>query len=56
MKVMDLGECEASFGSIIRDKNNHDNYILLSFENIQEITNEFQALEKRLKSIQGEGK
>ena len=56
MKVMDLGECEVSFGLIIRDKNNHNNYILLSLENIQEITNEFHALEKKLKLIQGENK
>jgi hypothetical protein len=52
--VMDLGESESSFGLIIRDKNNHDNYILLSFENIKEITDEFQILSKKLKIIQGE--
>jgi hypothetical protein len=51
---MDLGECEASFGLIIRDKNDHDNYILLSFESVQEISDEFQKLEKRLKIIKGE--
>ncbi|MDF2428950.1 MAG: hypothetical protein OPY07_06850 [Nitrosopumilus sp.] len=56
MKVMDLGEGEASFGLIIRDKNNHDNYILLSFENIKEISDEFQDLQKRLKIIQGDNK
>jgi hypothetical protein len=49
---MDLGECEASFGLIIRDKNNHDNYITMSFENIKEISDEFQGLEQKLKSIQ----
>ena len=48
---MDFGEGEASFGLIIRDKVNHDNYILLSFENIKEILDEFQSLEKKLKSI-----
>ncbi len=52
MKVMDLGECEASFGLIIRDKNNHDNYILLSFEGIKEIVDEFHGLEKKLRNIQ----
>ena len=51
---MDLGECEASFGLIIRDKNDHDNYILLSFESVKEISDEFQKLEKRLKIIKGE--
>ena len=53
---MDFGEGEASFGLIIRDKVNHDNYILLSFENIKEITDEFQDLQKRLKIIQGDSK
>jgi hypothetical protein len=56
MKIMDLGEGEASFGLIIRDKTNHDNYILLSFENIQEIIDEFQGLEEKLKIIQGKKK
>jgi hypothetical protein len=51
---MDLGEGEASFGLIIRDKNNHDNYVLLSFENLKEITDEFQELIKKLKNIQGD--
>ena len=51
---MYLGECEACFGLLVRDKNNHDNYILLSFENIKEITDEFQELEKNLKTIRGE--
>ena len=49
---MDFGEGEASFGLIIRDKSNHDNYVLLAFENIQEILNEFRGLEKKLKNIQ----
>ncbi len=53
---MELGEGEASFGLIIRDKGNHDNYILLSFENIKEISDEFQDLQKRLKTIQGDNK
>jgi len=56
MKVMDLGESEASFGLIVREKSNHDNYILFSFENIEEISDEFQELQKNLKKIQGEKK
>mgnify|MGYP006443859315 FL=1 len=48
---MDFGDGEASFGLIIRDKSNHDNYVLLSFENIKEILDEFQGLEKKLKTI-----
>lgn len=52
---MDFGEGESSFGLIIRDKNNHDNYVFLSFENIKEILDEFQGLEKKLKSIRDDG-
>ena len=48
---MDLGDGEASFGLIVRDKSNHDNYVLLSFENIKEILDEFRGLGKKLKSI-----
>ncbi len=44
---MDLGEGEASFGLVIRDKNNHDNYILLSFENIEEIITSYNDLKKQ---------
>ncbi len=53
---MDFGEGEASFGLIIRDKSNHDNYVLLSFEHIKEILDEFQGLEKKLKCIQEDRK
>ena len=56
MKIIDLGEAEASFGLLIRDKNNHDNYILMSLENLKEITDEFHDLEKKLKTIQGDRK
>jgi hypothetical protein len=49
---MDFGDGEASFGLIIRDKSNHDNYVLLSFENIKEILDEFQGLGKKLNNIQ----
>ena len=49
MKILDLGEGEGAFGLVIRDKNNHDNYMLLSFENIQEIIEAFDDLKKQFK-------
>jgi hypothetical protein len=49
LKVLDLGEGEGAFGLVIRDKNNHDNYMLLSFENIQEIITAFDELKKQFK-------
>ncbi|CAD6368393.1 conserved hypothetical protein [metagenome] len=47
MKVLDLGEGEAAFGLIIRDKCNHDNYLLLSFENLEEIHEAYDSLKKQ---------
>ena len=49
MKILDLGEGEGAFGLVIRDKNNHDNYMLLSFENIEEIIASFEDLKKQFK-------
>lgn len=44
---MDLGEGEAAFGLVVRDKCNHDNYMLLSFENLKEIFEAFEDLKKQ---------
>ncbi len=49
MKVLNLGEGEAAFGLVIRDKYNHDNYMLLSFENIEEIIDAYNDLKKQFK-------
>ena len=49
MKILDLGEGEAAFGLVVRDKNNHDNYMLLSFENLEEIFAAFNELKKQFK-------
>ena len=47
MKVIDLGEGEGSFGLVVRDKNNHDSYMLLSFENLEEIIVAYNDLKKQ---------
>jgi hypothetical protein len=49
LKVLDLGEGEAAFGLVVRDKNNHDNYMLLSFENLDEIISAFDDLKKQFR-------
>lgn len=49
MKVLDLGEGEGAFGFIVRDKCNHDNYMLLSFENLEEINQAFDDLKKQFR-------
>jgi hypothetical protein len=47
---MDLGEGEAAFGLVVRDKCNHDNYMLLSFENLDEIFEALDDLKKQFKA------
>ena len=34
MKVLDLDHLEAQFGLVIRDKENHDNYALIRFDDL----------------------
>ena len=37
MNVLDLEHVEAQFGLIIREKENHDNYALLRFEDLDKV-------------------
>ena len=37
MKVLDLEHVEAQFGLLIREKENHDNYALLRFEDLDKV-------------------
>jgi len=37
MKPLDLEHIEAQFGLMIREKENHDNYILFRFEDLDKI-------------------
>ena len=37
MKILDLEHVEAQFGLIIREKDNHDNYALLRFEDLNKV-------------------
>jgi len=37
MNVLDLEHLEAQFGLIIREKENHDNYALLRFEDLDKV-------------------
>jgi len=45
---MDLGEGEAAFGLVVRDKNDHDKYMLLSFENLEAMFVTLNDLKKQL--------
>ena len=49
MKVLDFGEAEGLFGLLVRDKTNHDNYMLLSIENLEEIIKAFDEIKKQFK-------
>jgi len=49
LKVLDFGEAEGLFGLLVRDKANHDNYMLLSIENIEGIIASFNDLKKQFK-------
>jgi hypothetical protein len=37
MKILNLEHLEAQFGLIIREKENHDNYALLQFEDLDKV-------------------
>ena len=44
--VLDLGDIEAQFGLMLRDKANHDNYVLLKFENLDRISQYYEEFKK----------
>ena len=43
MNVLDLGHLEAQFGLIIREKENHDNYALLRFEDLDKVVEYYKS-------------
>ena len=43
MKVLDLVHLEAQFGLIIREKENHDNYVLLRFEDLDKVIQYYKS-------------
>ena len=43
MKVLDLGHLEAQFGLIIREKENHNNYVLLRFEDLDKVVEYYNS-------------
>ena len=46
MKVLDLEHLEAQFGLIIREKENHDNYALLRFEDLDKVIEYYSSFKK----------
>ena len=49
MDVLDLGEFEAQFGLIIREKDNHDNYALIRFEDLEKLIEYYSSFKKKFK-------
>ena len=49
MKVLDLGHLEAQFGLIIREKENHDNYALLRFEDLDKVVEYYKSFKTEFK-------
>jgi hypothetical protein len=49
MDVLDLGHMEAQFGLMIREKDNHDNYALIRFEDLDKIIKYLELFKKEMK-------
>ena len=50
MKVLDLEHVEAQFGLIIREKENHDNYALLRFEDLDKVIGYYSSFKEEFNS------
>ena len=49
MDALDLGEFEAQIGLMIREKDNHDNYALIRFEDLDKIIKYLELFKKEMK-------
>ena len=50
MDILDLGHMEAQFGLMIREKDNHDNYALIRFEDLDKIIKYLELFKKEMKN------
>ena len=50
MKVLDLEHVEAQFGLLIREKENHDNYALLRFEDLDKVIEYYSSFKDEFNS------
>jgi hypothetical protein len=51
MKVLDLEHLEAQFGLMIREKENHDNYALLRFEDLDKVIEYYKLFRNEFKNL-----
>ena len=49
MEALDLQHLEAQFGLMIREKDNHENYALIRFEDLDRIIKYFELFKKEMK-------
>ena len=50
MNVLNLEHLEAQFGLIIREKENHDNYALLRFEELDKVVEYYKSFKSEFNS------
>ncbi len=50
MKVLDLEHLEAQFGLMIREKENHDNYALIRFEDLDKVIDYYYLFKNEFNS------
>ena len=50
MKVLDLEHLEAQFGLMIREKENHDNYALIRFEDLDKVIDYYHLFKNEFNS------
>ena len=48
LKPLDLGHLEAQLGLIIRDKDNHDNYALINFEDFEKLIEYYYSFKDKM--------
>jgi len=52
MKILDLEHLEAQFGLIIREKENHNNYALLRFEDLDKVVEYYKLFRNEFKNLE----
>ena len=50
MEKLDLEEIEGQFGLMLREKNDHGNYVLIRFEDLEKITTYYDLFKKEYTS------
>ena len=50
MEKLDLEEIEGQFGLMLREKKDHDNYVLIRFEDLEKITTYYDLFKKEYTS------